>query len=208
MDRACLKYVVGLAVGVWLFGPTLASAQYTKQTTCVGKKTLPVSDKHYIKKFCGPTVCPGSCFGYFPTKWTRWEDACAGDGTCGDPSGVMFQGVGTVIEQAPQAGPGTTAPATKPATPVETAPVPKPATPKTGEAGPSSPLPLPTPTTPPTIPGTTPPAQQPGKPGTTATAIPNRFAPTVSGFGDVAIPQVTIQYPSSSPTQFQTTGSR
>jgi hypothetical protein len=22
------------------------------------------------------TLCPGACFGYFPTQWRSWEDAC------------------------------------------------------------------------------------------------------------------------------------
>lgn len=24
-----------------------------------------------------PFLCPGACFGYFQTKWSRWEDVCS-----------------------------------------------------------------------------------------------------------------------------------
>ncbi|MCZ2344241.1 MAG: hypothetical protein LC104_20975 [Bacteroidales bacterium] len=41
-----------------------------------GLKQYPRLDSHYIKKFCAPTICPGSCNGYFQTKWTPWAYAC------------------------------------------------------------------------------------------------------------------------------------
>ena len=41
-----------------------------------GLVIYPRFEKHYIKKFCAPTICPGSCFGYFQTKWTPWQSAC------------------------------------------------------------------------------------------------------------------------------------
>jgi len=202
MARTALKTLFGLALGVWLYGPTPASAQYTKQPTCIGKQTLPRFDKHYIKKYCGPTICPGSCFGYFPTKWSRWEDVCPG-GDCGDPTAVGYiPGDGTVI--GPVVGqpvpPGTTTPAVpaaQPTAPVETAPSPKPVTPKTGDGSPSTPLSKPLPVNPST------PSQQPSKPNTEADAAPSRLKPA-PGLVDVGVPQVNIQYPVSSQIPLQT----
>jgi hypothetical protein len=31
----------------------------------------------HAKKITVPTLCPGACFGYFQTKWNRWEDVCS-----------------------------------------------------------------------------------------------------------------------------------
>ena len=33
-------------------------------------------ESRYIKQHCQPTIAPGSCFGYFPTKWSTWDAAC------------------------------------------------------------------------------------------------------------------------------------
>lgn len=190
-----LACAIGAAVGLWLCGPTPALAQYTKQTTCVGKQTLPRFDKHYIKKYCGPTICPGSCFGFFPTKWTRWEDACPG-GDCGDPTAVGYYGP---VPNAPgivSAAPGTAAPAPAqtPAAPVETAPEPKP-------ASPSKPLPLPLPNSQPEKSGTPLPQPQPDKPRTEASAAPVRTAPPVSTGLESRVPELNLQYPVSVPVQ-------
>src|SRR5262245_29424981 len=91
-----LNTLVGVAVGLGLLAPAAAHAQYTHQVKCDGKQTLPIFDKHYIKKYCGPTICPGSCFGYFPTKWTPWDAACPG-ADCGE--GVI--GYGPALPNAP-----------------------------------------------------------------------------------------------------------
>jgi hypothetical protein len=45
------------------------------QPTC-DSKIYPLSDWHYIKKFCCPQVCPNVCNGYFPNTWRSWETAC------------------------------------------------------------------------------------------------------------------------------------
>ena len=39
-------------------------------------------------------LCPGACFGYFQTQWTRWEDVCP----------LPYQGVG--LSDAPPPAPG------------------------------------------------------------------------------------------------------
>ena len=39
-------------------------------------KTYPLSDWHYIRQFCGPTLNPGSCYGHYQTKWRQWSDIC------------------------------------------------------------------------------------------------------------------------------------
>jgi len=33
-------------------------------------------DKHHPLPPKPVDLCPGACFGYFPTQWRRWEDAC------------------------------------------------------------------------------------------------------------------------------------
>ena len=43
-----------------------------------GLTQYPLSEKRYIKQFCGPTICPNSCFGHFKTQWTAWPQACPG----------------------------------------------------------------------------------------------------------------------------------
>jgi hypothetical protein len=48
--------------------------------------SYPLSDWAYIRKFCGPQLIPGSCYGHYQTKWRKWEDHCPGgtgaDGAC------------------------------------------------------------------------------------------------------------------------------
>ena len=43
--------------------------------------SYPLSDWAYIRKFCGPQLIPGSCYGHFQTKWRKWEDHCPGGST-------------------------------------------------------------------------------------------------------------------------------
>lgn len=52
---------------------------------CVGRSSYPLSDWHYIRQFCGPTLQPGTCYGHFQTKWRRWEETCAGAGCPAGP---------------------------------------------------------------------------------------------------------------------------
>jgi hypothetical protein len=39
-------------------------------------KPYPLSEHKYIKQYPGPTIACGSCFGYFPTQWRSWSEAC------------------------------------------------------------------------------------------------------------------------------------
>jgi len=55
------------------------------EPACIGRSSYPLSDWHYIRQFCGPTLQPGTCFGYNPTKWRKWEETCAGVGGCAAP---------------------------------------------------------------------------------------------------------------------------
>ena len=41
-----------------------------------GLVIYPRCEYRYIKQFCSPTIAPGSCFGYFRTNWTPWQEAC------------------------------------------------------------------------------------------------------------------------------------
>jgi hypothetical protein len=45
--------------------------------------SFPLSDWAYIRRFCGPQLIPGSCYGHYQTKWRKWEDHCPGS-TCAD----------------------------------------------------------------------------------------------------------------------------
>jgi hypothetical protein len=110
---------------------------------CPDKKVYPKYEHFYIKKFCGPTIAPGSCFGYFKPKTTPWEVACPG--AC-DPHESVYPSTGPTPPNAqPDVAP-TPEPTTKPVDPktpesakpvtppkatdkpVETAPLPKPPT--------------------------------------------------------------------------------
>lgn len=57
---------------------TTCGTTHAKSDDCGhgGLKQYPRFDSKYIKKFCAPTICPGSCNGYFQTKWTPWAYAC------------------------------------------------------------------------------------------------------------------------------------
>ncbi len=45
--------------------------------------SYPLSDWAYIRRFCGPTIIPGTCYGHFQTKWRKWEDHCPQQGGVG-----------------------------------------------------------------------------------------------------------------------------
>ena len=55
---------------------TTVSAGDKTQCGHYGLKIYPLSDQRYIKQFCHPTICPGSCFGVFKQQWNRWDAAC------------------------------------------------------------------------------------------------------------------------------------
>jgi hypothetical protein len=127
-----LSVVIGAAVTFGLVGPAPVLAQCAKSGPSDGKKPcVPAFDKHYIKKHYGPSGCPGSCFGFFPTQWTPWEAACPG-GYCGEvviagPAVPLHMGTPVTEPGVPAAPPATT-PA-KPAPMPERAPAPSPAKP-------------------------------------------------------------------------------
>jgi hypothetical protein len=194
----------GVALLAGLATAGTSHAQYTHQPQHLGKKTLPVFDKHYIKHYKFPTVNPGSCFGYYPTKWTRWEDACPPGMNCGGeiqtlPAGELpAQGLPLPAPQplqpmAPEAPKGTTPP--------ETAPAPTPAVPAKPEVkpeppAPASPLKLPVPEVPAPAPKPVPPAPVPDKPAQT-------LPPTATSITlpEITLPQVKVEFPSAQPIQ-------
>lgn len=55
------------------------------EPSCVGRSSYPLSDWHYIRQFCGPTLQPGTCHGYHATKWRKWEETCSGAGCAAGP---------------------------------------------------------------------------------------------------------------------------
>jgi hypothetical protein len=85
--------------GPAVFAPNknLSHRPNSEQPYCA-TKTYPISDWAYIRKYCGPTIIPGTCYGHFQTKWRKWEDHCPGDnGTAAAP---VIDG-GIVIQPAP-----------------------------------------------------------------------------------------------------------
>ncbi len=73
------------------YGPALFAVNPAKkhfglpgpnEPECVGRSSYPLSDWHYIRQFCGPTLQPGTCYGHFQTKWRKWEDICPNPGGC------------------------------------------------------------------------------------------------------------------------------
>ena len=71
-------------------------------------RTFPLSDWAYIRRFCGPSIIPGSCYGHFQTKWRRWEDVCPNTGAIAAPCegmipGAIHQGMPGAV-QYPAAG--------------------------------------------------------------------------------------------------------
>ncbi len=60
-----------------LFAANKHHARYpTANQPLCASRTYPISDWAYIRKYCGPTLNPGTCYGHYPTKWRRWEEAC------------------------------------------------------------------------------------------------------------------------------------
>jgi hypothetical protein len=104
------------------------------------------SPRAWIQSWCTQkpaNVCPGSCFGYFRTQWTPWNQACPNWGTtCAEPPiGAMAQTapvalppVPAPVSAIPPAG-SNSAPAQAPSavTPARTSPV-KPAAPEQAPA--------------------------------------------------------------------------
>jgi hypothetical protein len=107
-----------------------------------------LSPRAWVQSWCAPkpaTVCPGSCFGYFRTQWSPWNQACPNWGTaCAEPPiGAMAQPVPVALPVAPAPAnaippavrysapapmPNAAAPAPAPKSPAaEEAPPPKPA---------------------------------------------------------------------------------
>ena len=131
------------------YGPALFAANtkgHSKlpgpdEPSCIGRSSYPLSDWHYIRQFCGPTLHPGTCHGYYQTKWRKWEEACPG-GVCGTAAGGP-----EVLAPAPL----MVAPPTSviPATPSEQLPPPKQEKPKDP---PKTDVPKVDPVTPPKVP--------------------------------------------------------
>lgn len=101
-----------------LFAPNKLLARYPDANSprCA-TKTYPISDWKYISKYCGPTLNPGTSYGFSPTKWRRWDEAC--------PTGIGYAAIlpstsPIIVETAPT----TPMPMPTPSTPL---PMPMPA---------------------------------------------------------------------------------
>jgi hypothetical protein len=107
--RALAAACAALAAGT-------ASAQDCKGPNCPGQKIYPKLESQYIKKFCGPTIIPGSCHGHFQTQWRKWEDACP-NGNCDPAAAVVVSTseapvVDTTVPPTPQGTPKVETPKT------------------------------------------------------------------------------------------------
>jgi hypothetical protein len=128
--------------GTALFGPdrwTLFKRPDGNQPACASR-SYPLSDWAYIRKYCGPSLIPGSCYGHFQTKWRRWEDVCPGSGAGDAPCAAVFPGAVAYPQPAPI---GAYQPGMAPAQPgmVVPAPLPNPGNPGTPVLPPPTPLP-------------------------------------------------------------------
>ena len=210
----------GVAVGFMAVVAAFAAAQQpcptcpthgTNRAACQGKdcgpgglKIYPLSEKRYISQFCGPTICPGSCFGHFKTQWTRWNDACPN--WCDTPTDGHVSGPAPRTDAIPPAQPqlpmkahGNPLPAPAPA-PKSADPLPL-ETPKTLP----SPQPLKDPLELPKIPSATPPkAPLDGK---TSAPLPPTIPglPTVPGLTLPPIPDLPASAPSIEPSRLPVT---
>lgn len=172
-----------------------------------GMKMYPMLEKRYIKQFCKPTICDGSCFGYYKTQWTPWQAACPN--WCGeaDMAAAAQFNWGPPPKNTQTVSTGLDGPVSRPAIPVAPTTPATPATPAdpTKPSGTSPTLPAPR-----TVPGTgtdtTPPLTPPKKPlRTTPTPSPT---PTPSepakpstdqGLTLPAVPVVPIFAPAPAP---------
>ncbi len=140
-----------------LFAPNkdLSRRPNGNQPLCA-TRTYPLSDWAYIRKYCGPTLNPGSCYGHYQTKWRKWEDVCP-QGREGGCAGTTPGATSMSIMASPvQSAPSNSSmipmpmPIPVPATPI---PAPKEAIPKLEPAPvsiapaplPNIPMPMPTP---------------------------------------------------------------
>lgn len=152
------------------------------EPSCVGRSSYPLSDWHYIRQFCGPTLQPGTCHGYHQTKWRKWDDSCATPGGCNSAAVApeLMAPAPLMIAPPPVAPvqPSEKLPAPKedkPKTDVPKTDVPKvdPVTPPKVPLIPkdSSTLPAPLPVVP-VLPAPMPKPSEPGKINTTDTLVP------------------------------------
>lgn len=116
--------------GPAFFAPNRCHGRWlsSSQPACANNN-FPLSDWAYIRKYCGPTLIPGTPYGHFQTKWRKWEDHAGGCAT-GVPDGVV---IGDPVVPPPAPPVAESMPA--PNVPL-TAPNPLP---KTGDAKPADP---------------------------------------------------------------------
>jgi hypothetical protein len=138
--------------GIGLFAPdrfTLFKRPDGNQPACA-TRTYPLSDWNYIRKYCGPTLIPGTCYGHFQTKWRSWGEACpqeAGEfGPAGMPGAVIHGPIPQGVVPGPIMAPAMPTPELTPNTPVPSQPLPlpqpQPGTGLSGVAPTPAPLPL------------------------------------------------------------------
>jgi hypothetical protein len=148
--------IVTVGFGLWAAAGSAAAQQPSAACPPDARTCGPTArgvnawmQKHHDKKFYHPTICPGSCFGYFQTNWTAWEQACPN--WCGDQAPVAGPAVVTTPAPAVQV---PVAPASAPKTLPPTAPAKEPV--KESSQLPPANAPTPAATTPVSIPGNAP----------------------------------------------------
>ncbi len=177
-----------------LFAPNkdLSRRPNGNQPLCA-TRTYPLSDWAYIRKYCGPTLNPGSCYGHYQTKWRKWEEVCpqGGDGGCAGTVPNAMPIMSSPVQPAPSSSlmVPMPMPLPVPATPV---PAPKEPTPKQEPApvsvapAPLPNIPMPMPTSISTIPLS---PVEPGKsvgnsPVGPLKSLPNSVVPPVRDFSE------------------------
>jgi hypothetical protein len=103
------KLRIGWLAVVMGLGTTAGTATAQSCPTCAPSASScgsRLSPRAWIQSWCAPkqpTICPGSCFGYFRTQWTAWNQVCPNWGAnCVEPPiGGLAQPVPVALPPAP-----------------------------------------------------------------------------------------------------------
>ena len=153
-------------------------------TPLSGARVLFAPNKHFGRApnanqpLCGPSLNPGTCYGYYPTKWRSWEEACPqgeAGGAATMPGGSYGQP--PAMNQLPLGVPMTPVPSPLPTpTPLPPAKDPIPKSEFQPESAPAPLLSIPMPMISSTVP--TRPAEH-SKPAGAAAVLPLKTLPNV-----------------------------
>jgi hypothetical protein len=109
-------------------------------------KIYPLSELHYIRRYCKPVISPNATYGYFPTQWRAWDGNQTAAAGCAPTSASVIET--PVMDSKPMEVKPEAKPEVKPETKTADPKLPD-AKPMTPEKSPSMPKPM----IPPAVPG-------------------------------------------------------